>query len=406
MERAELTRLLGASPRRGRSRRPPAIVCARDPARFQAEFAAAVASGGAVFLADPAWGAAERSELERLAGSAAAAGEEGWLMIPSGGTTGRVKFARHDGKTIAAAVDGFRRHVGAGRVNAVGVLPLHHVSGLMAWMRAALSGGTHLAWDWKRLEAGERPRRPRGRGPWFLSLVPTQLQRLMGSARARDWLGSFEAVFLGGGPLWPELAEEAARARLPLSPSFGMTETAAMVAALPPAEFLAGDHRSSGTPLPHARLALAEDGRLRIAAGSLFRGYYPGWRSEPDFLAEDRASIDGRGRLHLLGRSDAVIITGGKKVDPAEVEEALRSCGEFADVAVVGAADREWGRAVIACYPAGEPRPDLGRAREALQRLAAHKRPRRYVPVEEWPRNAQGKLNRAELERRIAGGAA
>ena len=96
-------------------------------------------------------------------------------------------------------------------------------------------------------------------------------------------------------------------------------------------------------------------------------------------------------------RRDAVIITGGKKVDPREVEEALRATGEFDDVAVMGLPDSEWGEAVVACYPSGQPAPDLVRVGERLAAIAGFKRPRRFLPVADWPRNAQGKLNRAAL---------
>src|SRR6185312_3796157 len=149
MDRAGLARKLGALPgaREGR----PQVVEERDPAAFLRRFAAAAAGAGSLFLADPAWGPAERAALHGTMGEA---GEEdperGWLMIPTGGSSGRIKFARHDQETIAAAVGGFGAHFRVEVVNCVGVLPLHHVSGLMAWMRAALTGGQYLPWDWKR----------------------------------------------------------------------------------------------------------------------------------------------------------------------------------------------------------------------------------------------------------------
>jgi O-succinylbenzoic acid--CoA ligase len=101
-----------------------------------------------------------------------------------------------------------------------------------------------------------------------------------------------------------------------------------------------------------------------------------------------------------------VIITGGKKVDPAEVEAALRATGEFDDVAVIGVADAEWGQAVVACYPAGAPEPHWERVRARLaEKLVGFKRPKRFVAVAEWPRNAQGKVNRAVLAEEAARGA-
>jgi O-succinylbenzoic acid--CoA ligase len=119
-------------------------------------------------------------------------------------------------------------------------------------------------------------------------------------------------------------------------------------------------------------------------------------------VTEDLGRIDERGHLHVLGRRDAVIITGGKKVQPLEVEAALRASGEFDDVAVLGLPDGEWGEAVVACYPSGARAPDLIRA---VGELATYQRPKRFVAIAaaDWPRNTQGKVNRAELLRRITG---
>lgn len=83
-------------------------------------------------------------------------------------------------------------------------------------------------------------------------------------------------------------------------------------------------------------------------------------------------------------------------MQPQEVETALRATGQFSDVAVVGIPDREWGEAVVACHPAGSI-PDPAVLRAKLATLAAFKRPKRYQAIADWPRNAQGKLNRAAL---------
>ncbi|MBL9202223.1 MAG: AMP-binding protein [Opitutaceae bacterium] len=358
----------------------------------------AVERGGAVFLCDPQASADERAQMEALMSRAGGwtNRDEGWLGVRTGGTGGVVKFARHDQATLGAAVRGFCAHFGLGRVNAVDVLPPHHVSGLMARVRCAATGGLHLAWDWKRLEAGETP--PPREGDWVVSLVPTQLHRLMQTPRAVDWLRSLRVIFVGGGPLWAELAEAAALAGLRLAPSYGLTETAAMVAALRPEEFLACA-RSCGAALPHARLSVAGDGVVQVAGDSLFRGYWPEQSAARMFATEDLGAIDARGHLTILGRRDAMIVTGGKKVSPAEVEAALRGSGEFEDVAVIGVPDPEWGEAVVACYPEDGRAPDATRAAVALP---PHARPKRYVAVRKWPRNAQGKIDRAALRRQVA----
>lgn len=380
----------------------------------------AIERGEQVFLCDPHWSESERREAERLMAAAVAdpsssvrppPADPGWLAIRTGGSGGGVKFARHDEHTLTAAAAGFARHFGLERVNAVDVLPPYHVSGLMARVRCAVTGGSHVAWNWKQLEAGGFPQlgagsasavRPSLADAWVLSLVPTQLQRLLAAPAAVEWLRGFAVIFLGGGPTWPELADAAARAGLRVSLSYGMTETAAMVAALRPEEFLAGA-RSCGAPLPHARVSVNAEGRVVVGGESLFRGYVGA--AEPqrgEFVTNDLGRIDARGHLHVLGRADAVIITGGKKVQPVEVEAALRASGEFADVVVLGVPDAEWGEAVVACYPAAHGARKIDVAR-AVETLAPQQRPKRFVavPAEEWPRNAQGKIDRVKLAGRL-----
>jgi O-succinylbenzoic acid--CoA ligase len=284
------------------------------------------------------------------------------------------------------------------RVNAVGLLPLHHVSGLMAWMRCALTGGEYLPLDWKIIEGGDLPALPVKPQGWVLSLVPTQLERLLQRPPAVEWLQGFRTIFLGGAPAWPELLARAAAAQLPLSTGYGMTETAAMVTALRPEEFLLGA-RGNGAVLPHATVEIGEGGVIFVGGDSLFRGYFPEWRDRRPFATGDLGRLDATGHLHVLGRRDAVIITGGEKVDPAEVEAVLCGCGELGEVVVVGLPDPEWGQVVVAAYPA-TAQPVWALVHQAVaHRLSPAKRPKRYVPIAEWPVNAQGKVNRAEVAR-------
>ncbi len=408
MERAGLARLLGGGVATHGGR--PVMIAESDPEKFRTAFARAVAGSAEIFLCDPGWGAVERAQVEALlrAGTGPGSGAEklprkegGWLMIPTGGTSGRVRFARHDAATLAAAVRGFTRHFSIPQVNAVGLLPLHHVSGLMGWMRCALTGGEYRPLEWKAIEAGALPAMSAKPHGWVISLVPTQLGRLLRSERTADWLANFRTILLGGGPAWPGLLEQAARRRLPLAPGYGMTESAAMVAALRSEEFLAGA-RSCGAVLPHVTLKIGEEGAISIGGDSLFRGYYPDWRTDDEYMTSDAGWLDERGHLHVTGRRDSVIITGGEKVDPVEVEAVLRGSGEFIEVVVLGMPDAEWGQVVIAAYPETE-RPNLDKVQAAITRLLSPaKRPKRFVAVANWPANSQGKVNRAEVARRAS----
>lgn len=399
MDRADLAARLGVRLSAGKPQ--DAVVCETAPETFQRAFAEAVAAGGRVFLADPNWSVAERADFDQLRHQAAVpemveAKALGWLCIPTGGSTGKLKLARHDAASIAEAVQGFCAHFDCTRVNAYGVLPLHHVSGLMAWLRTLITGGQYTPASWREIEAGKRP--VLGEDGAFLSLVPTQLQRLLADPAACDWMRSFAAVFVGGGPMWSTLLEAAAAARLPLALSYGMTETAAMVAALLPSEFAAGQ-RSSGRILPHAKVTVNLAGALTIQSESLFRGYYPALpEKKASFDPNDRGRIDAEGFLWIEGRSDQLIITGGEKVDPLAVEDILRSLGVFADVAVMGLPDPEWGQVVVAAYPGDQTAPDWERVQAQVKKaLSAFKRPKHFYAVSPWPRNAQGKLNRAQL---------
>ncbi len=393
MERAELEKLVTAS----------------GVAERRGEF---------VFLCDPHWTSAQRGEFERIVQQSKIENpkskiQTGWLCVPTGGSGGGLRFARHDEQTLSVAVEGFCAHFDARQINAVGVLPLHHVSGLMAAVRCAATGGQYLPWSWKQLEAGELPERLVDGGEWFLSLVPTQLQRLLGAAKTVDWLRRFRTIFVGGGPGWPELAERAADAKVPVAFSYGMTETAAMVAAQTAMEFSAG-RRSSGRAMPHARIEIVDEasgalvpggmaGVIRIAGGSVFRGYFPEERASRSFETGDFGRWDETGGLHVLGRRDAVIITGGKKVHPAEVEAALHATGLFPDVVVMGVVDPEWGEVVVAYYPAqGGNTAAVELTGLKLEGLAPYQRPKRLVAVADWPRNAQGKINRAALKAAVS----
>jgi O-succinylbenzoic acid--CoA ligase len=393
MERRELAKLLGSAPSgtSGAAR----VVAAAEPVEFMRDFTAAVAAGGNVFLSNPSWRAAERTALEKFA-EMRGCGDRGWLMIPSGGSSGGLRFARHDGWTLSAAVEGFCSHFEMGPVNSVGVLPLHHVSGLMAWMRCALTGGKYIPWSWKDAEAGRFPSELPSE--CCISLVPTQLQRLIGVDGAVDWLRKFHVISVGGGPAWESLLNEAAKLELAVSPCYGATETAAMVTALKPWQFLNG-LRGCGPALPHARVD-TDSGTVRVTGESVFRGYFPETSTGRSWTSGDLGSLGPDGGLVILGRGDDIIITGGEKVSPAEVEVALRMSGEFKDVVVVGVPDPEWGQIVVACHPKGEGEPRLEKLAPALSSLEAFKHPKRYVGISPWPRNAQGKIDRSDLAKR------
>ncbi len=342
------------------------------------------------------------------------------LAIATGGSTGQLRFAIHTPQTLSAAVAGFQQHFAAilptGKIHSYGTLPLHHVSGLMPWLRSLLSGGTFTQGSLDNPPPGFDPSEA------ILSLVPTQLARLLRQGDRLDWLTQFKMVLLGGGPAWPDLLDTARSHRIPLAPTYGTTETAAQVATLHPADFLAGA-TGAGPVLPHAQLDILDDhdrpvplgttGQIVIRTPSLTLGYYPSPHNpntEASGLRGDRFYSGDLGywsldpdhirRLHLVGRQSDKIITGGEKVFPAEVEAIIQGLPWVRDVAVVGVNDAEWGQAIAAFCVLDPTAPNhwiAQLANHCRTQLSAYKCPKQWHRVPQLPRNSRGKLQRDQL---------
>jgi acyl-CoA synthetase (AMP-forming)/AMP-acid ligase II len=116
---------------------------------------------------------------------------------------------------------------------------------------------------------------------------------------------------------------------------------------------------------------------------------------KPFVVPGDWATVDADGTVTFLGRGSGCITTGGEKVWPEEVEEALKEHPAVADALVVGADDDEWGQVVVAVVA---PEPDAALDVDELRawaaaRLAGYKAPRRIVVVDEVPRGPAGKAD-------------
>jgi O-succinylbenzoic acid--CoA ligase len=143
-----------------------------------------------------------------------------------------------------------------------------------------------------------------------------------------------------------------------------------------------------------------------------------GYRGRPDLTAEAFGVVEGirefrtddlghtvDGRLLLLGRADDVIVTGGLKVAPSKVEEALVALASVREAVVVGVPDPEWGSVVAAVVVAVDPgnSPSLAQLRvELAGLLAAEALPRRLVVVEGLPLRGPGKPDRVAAARLAA----
>ncbi len=385
-------------------RRPRLLVARRAPRETLAAWAGAWQAGWDVFLADPAWGGTTREDFcQRVGADAVSADDHGWttaagrhltfaedpiVAIPTGGSSGSPKLAAHTAATLSESARAGVEHLLGGRHRTLSLLPAHHVSGLMPTWRAAASGGKAVWADWKTWR--EQPSVDQG---FVLSLVPTQLAQLRERDPSGDSLRKAGAILLGGAAAPAELLAWARKTRLPLAPCYGMTETAAFVAACLPEEFLDG-RDDLGTAVGNASLATDVEGRLHIESPALFLGYWPETRETGAWATADSARLSPDGRLTLLGRLDNLIICGGEKASPARIEAFLRGTGLVADVAVAGEPDPVWGARVAAGVVLAEGADPQRLAQLAEAGLPPWERPRRWIWLREIPRTAAGKTDR------------
>jgi O-succinylbenzoic acid--CoA ligase len=277
-------------------------------------------------------------------------------------------------------------------------LPATHVAGLQVLVRSLVSGSEPVLAERAGAETVA------GSGCAYVSLVPTQLQRLLLGPAVP--LAGFSSVLLGGAAAPASLLEAARAAGVPVVTTYGMTETC-------------GGCVYDGVPLDGVRVAIrGDDGdspaeeRIWIGGPVLFSGYRgqlagPAALRDGWFRTGDLGRLDSSGRLVVRGRADDVINTGGHKVVPGEVAAALQTCPGVKDVAVLGQPDPEWGARVIAVVvpadPEDPPALELLRlhVRERLPRYAA---PSRVVMVDAVPMLPSGKHDivrlRLELLRR------
>ena len=235
--------------------------------------------------------------------------------------------------------------------------------------------------------------------------VPTMYARLAGSPRLGE-LGRLRLCVSGSAPLPPAVFDRLADGSgQRVLERYGMTESGMNVSNPYDGERRPG---TVGFPLPGVDLRLARDGEIHLRGPNVFGGYWDrpdataaaftddGW-----FKTGDIGDHDPDGYLRLVGRARDLIITGGLNVYPREVEDVLLDHPGVAEAAVAGTPDAEWGEIVSAwvvpASPAAPPQ-EAELAGFAAERLARFKCPRRFVFVEELPRNALGKVLRHELE--------
>lgn len=366
-----------------------------------------------IVLAHPRWSARERERvIERAAprlvleGSAiveirapiARAPEETALIVFTSGTTGEPKGVCLPRAALIAAAEA---HAGAlpwrpGDRWLLG-MPLAHVGGLGVLLRSVHARRAVVLGP-DRFEPEALLALLAEREVTLLSLVPTMLARLL-PARPPP---SLRAVLLGGAACPSELLARGRALGWPLLPTYGLSECCAQVCTQ-----RLDDPRAAGVgpPLPGVEVRIVEGG-IEVRGATRMSGLLgePPLADDAWLRTGDAGRLDEAGHLHVLGRLDDRIVTGGENVDPIAVEDALSSHPAVAAACVVGITDATWGQRVAALIvPNGEPPSAEALRAHLAERLAPFAHPRALRFVDALPLTAAGKLDRraarAALER-------
>lgn len=277
-------------------------------------------------------------------------------------------------------------------------LPLNHVGGLGIVFRCVMAGAT-IAFP----DKGEAIEDAQARfGATHLSLVSTQLYRLLNAGKLPVAFLAVKAILLGGSAISPAMIAEARRRKLPVFPSYGLTEMASQVTTMrpdsPPAK-----HETSGKVLKHRDVQIADDGEILVCGATLFRGYveadgvHSGLDANGWFHTGDIGSLDEEGYLTVRGRKDFMFISGGENIHPEEIEHALARLHDVEQALVVPVENAEFGARPVAFLRTHGAMPKAEQLSVRLgEWLPKFKIPVAFFP---WPSELDAELAKADRRR-------
>ena len=337
-------------------------------------------------------------------------------MLYTSGTTGRSKGAMLTHRGLASNAEVLTREWGFTAADVlVHALPIFHVHGLFVACGCAFLSGArmlfHGGFDAEKVVADF------ARASVFMG-VPTHYTRLLAEPRLTRQATAGMRIFVSGSaPLQPDTFHDFhRRTGHVILERYGMTETG-MNSSNP----LTGERRvgTVGFALPGIDLRIADDagrsvprgevGVIEVRGPNLLKGYWrnPGKTAEafrPDgfFITGDLAEQDRDGYIRIVGRVSDMIISGGYNVYPKEIETIIDDLDGVAESAVIGVPHPDFGEGVVAVV-----RPRQGQAPPSPEditgilrdRLAAFKIPKKILFIDDLPRNAMGKVVKAELRK-------
>lgn len=259
-------------------------------------------------------------------------------------------------------------------------LPLYHIGGLAIIFRTLISGAALVIPD-----ANESLEDSINKyNVTHISLVPTQLKRLLGS---KADISSLKAVLLGGDTVPPTLIKKGLDLGLPLYTSYGLTEMGSQVTTTQPDDSF-GKLKTSGRPLKYRELKIGDGSEILVKGKTLLKKYTDnqepfdnkGW-----FHTGDIGSIDKDGSLSVIGRKNNMFISGGENIHPEQIENSLKQIKQIDEAIIVPVDDIEFGQRPAAFIKSNDPDFDFDSIDLQIEKF---KRPVKYF---KWPKDYEQK---------------
>ena len=351
--------------------------------------------------------------------------DDPFMLIFTSGTTGRPKAAVLSHRSVIGYLQ-LQQFIGARGMHMVGYarsgpgpvrlapFPLFHVSGLSSNVSTLLGEGPTV-WPLGRFDPEQVIELTKREGIAMWLGAEAQMRRLL-EHPAVETVDPSQLLSIGAGGaatspgFIARTGERFPHLKNSISSGYGSTEVGWATIATP--EDLRADPATAGRPPLHTRVELLDEhdrpvaqgqtGRIFVGSELTFDGYTGGGdkaRVGELVSTGDTGFFDGAGRLHVVGRDDEMIVSGGENVFPREVEDCIAEHPDVVEVAVIGVPDDEFGQRLKAFVVLGADATLDEAAVKALVKatLAGYKVPRDVVFLDELPRNPTGKVLKREL---------
>ncbi|MGA5537987.1 class I adenylate-forming enzyme family protein [Mycolicibacterium nivoides] len=346
------------------------------------------------------------------------------VLTYTSGTTGVPKAAINTHRSMSFNSYTYRQWMELSSGDTIlGIAPLFHITGLVGGIGAALAAACPLVLT-HRFDPTVVLDAIRQHQPTFTVAAITALTALLARAEepARDF-ASFRAVYSGGAPVSPALADDFhRRTSRRIHNIYGLTETTSPSHATPMGADAPVDPRtgalSVGVPVFNTMVRVLDDDGKEVPAGELgeiaVKGpqVIAGYWNRPDESLQaivdgelrtgDIGYMDDNGWFYIVDRKKDMINASGYKVWPREVEDVLYTHPDIREAAVVGVPDPYRGetvKAFVSLKPAARCSPaDL--IEYCKQNMAAYKYPREIEIVDQLPKTSTGKILRRSLRDR------